>query len=117
MGIVQGDAMTDPVLRLLRLVVALAALLALSLHPMGSSAAEAAPALHAAHGAGPAGADPAGMASACAVHCLAAAVPAAGTIPTVHRTLGSVASFGAPVRLAGLSPLPLGPPPKALASS
>lgn len=108
--------MTGSVFRLLTLVVVLAALLALSLHPMGSSEAVAAPALHSAHGSSPADADPTGIASACAVHCLAAAVPAVETIPTIARALGRVASFGAPVRLAGLSPLPIGPPPKALAS-
>lgn len=117
MKVVQGEAMTGTVLRLLTLVVALAALLGLSLHPMGSSAAEAAPALHAVHGGDPAGADLADMASACAVHCLAAAVPAAGTVPAVRRPLGPAALFGAPVRLAGLSPLPVGPPPKDLISS
>lgn len=109
--------MTGPLLRLLTLAVTLAALLALGPHPMGSLAAEAAPAPHSAHGDGPAGVDPPGMTSACAVHCLAAAVPAAGTIPTVHHALGPVASLDAPVRLAGLSPPPLGPPPKTFASS
>lgn len=115
---VQGEAWIGLMLRLLTSMVALAALLLLSLHAMTPSVSASndvsAKAAHTAHDAADRSAGE--PVSACAVHCLATAflpVPAVEVARTLRR-VGE--SFEAPVRSAGLSPLPLGPPPKIVAS-
>lgn len=108
--------MTGPVLRLLTLVVTMAALLILGLHSMGPARADAdaGPSMQMTHDGGSSGG---ATGPACAIQCLASALLPAGPVPVMARMPRSVPTPGVSVRLAGLSPLPAGPPPKALASS
>lgn len=111
-----AEAKPRLMLRVLTSVLAVGALLLLNLHLMAQPALglddTVATAAHMTHGASDRGPDEA--MSACAVHCLAAALlPALGTEGALSlRRVG--ASFEAPLQPAGLSPLPIGPPPKAL---
>lgn len=110
--------MTGPAIRLVTLVLALVALLASGLSPMASAGRDGAPvpAMHASHDGASPGAS-SGLVVACAVHCLAAAVLSTDVGPPAVPEARTVLPPGAPVRLTGLTPLPLRLPPKALVSS
>lgn len=111
----QTGAMTGTLLRLASLACALATILVLSLHVMGPATSSEA-AARASHGAGGPSGHPADRMAACAIHCLVAAVlPDADPRhePASHPALLA----HAPVRLAGLIPQPIGPPPKIVLSA
>lgn len=106
--------MTASLARLVPFGLALAALLLLSLHVMAPADRPSAAAAHAAHETG----DPGNLdgPTACAVHCLVAAVlEAAGPAP--EPALHPAPAPAPRVRLAGRTPQPLGPPPKPIVSA
>lgn len=103
-------------LRLLSLVAALLGLISLSAHRMDIAPEAAATMVmaampgHEGHGA-PTGSAERGT---CQIHCLAAA-PAALSVPAVPVALVTAGPAAAPtLPRDGLSPAPLGPPPKPL---
>ena len=108
--------MTGTLRRLVSLACALAAILVLRLHVMGPATAASETAAHALHGTGDPSGHPADPAAPCAIHCLVATVlPIAD--PGHHLVSRPALLADAPVRLAGLIPQPIGPPPKAVLSA
>lgn len=110
--------MTAFLARLVPSGLALAALLLLSLHVMAPADQPSAAAAHAVHGTADTGGDPGDLdgPTACAVHCLVAAVlEAAGPAP--EHALHPIHVPAPRVRLVGFTPQPLGPPPKPVVSA
>lgn len=101
-------------LRLLTSLLALGALVLLSLHPMTQPDPNdvIATATHIAHGVPDRGASD--VTSACAIHCLAAALLPATRMEGALSLRRVGVPFEASVQPAGLSPPPIGPPPKVL---
>ena len=111
----QTGTMTRSLLRLAGLACALATILVLSLHVMGPAMPSEA-AAHAPHGAGGPSGHPVDPAAACAIHCLVVAVLL--DVGPRHQPASRPALLAhAAVRLVGLVPQPLGPPPKIVLSA